>query len=482
MEKTIKSGLDWEQNTPQILGLLMVLFLIYKLFHVGSPLFHDELEVYGRALYYMIDNGPTLIPGSMDTDLSRGHPLFFVFFMSLITKVLGGSYVVARILALLMSLGLILSTYYLGKEMFNKKIGFLAAVLLIFQPLFITQSTMILPEMMLALLGVLSLLFYIQKKYLPYFLFSSLLILTKETGIILFAGIVLNEWYKDRFRISFSLIVRAIKWSAPLSCFILFLIVQKIQLGWYLYPYHTEFISFEVEDIAKRFLLGAKHLFYDQGRFMILTLILIDVLKMTRKQVTGVLGKNFITLSVLLMFFVFSSLNFFMARYQLIVLPLLMIFTVTFLSIRPNNYKHFLLYIALTIPYLFNYKTFSTDNNMSYQITVQNMQNSIAKLDSICDGEPVRVFAILPEYHALLDPRFGYTTNPNYILYNEYNDSCSYILRGSHNLYDPNALRNSPIDTLLNNRAVLNSSAIEQIYNSQLYFSQQKIFCTNNKN
>ena len=480
MDKTIKAGFDWESKAPTILGLMMILFFIYKHFHVGSPLFHDELEVYGRALYYMIDNGPTMIPGSMDTDLSRGHPLFFVFFMSLFTKLFGGSYVVARILALLMSLGVIASTYCLGKEMFNKKTGFLAAVLLIFQPIFITQSTMILPEMMLALLGMLSLLFYLQQRYVYYFIFASLLILTKETGIVLFAAIVINEWYNDRFRISIGLIVRAIKWSAPLSCFILFLIVQKIQLGWYLYPYHTGFISFAAEDVAGRFLLGAKHFFYDQGRFMILTLLLIDVLKMKKKEVTDVLGKNFLTLSLWLMFFAFSSLNFFMARYQLLVLPLLMIFAVTFLSIRPNNYKHFLLYIILTIPFLFNYHTFSTDNNMSYQITVENMQKSIATLDSISAGKPVRVFAILPEYQALMDPRFGYTDNPHYILYNEYNDSCEYILRGAHNLYDPNALKDAPVDTILNNKPALDSSKIEELYKGQLYFSSQRIFRTNN--
>jgi hypothetical protein len=117
---------------------------------------------------------------------------------------------------------------------------------------------------------------------------------------------------------------------------------------------------------------------------------------------------------------------------------------------------------------------------MSYQITVKNMQKSIAKLDSVSEGKPVRVFAILPEYQALMDPRFGYTDNPHYILCNEYNDSCEYILRGSHNLYDPNALKDSPIDTILNNKPALDSLKIEEIYNGQLYFSNQRIFRTNN--
>ncbi len=475
-----KKWLDWEQHTGVLLFVFLVLFFVYKLLHVSSPFFHDELEVYGRALYYMIDKGPTMIPGQVDTDLSRGHPLFYLFFMSFFTKLFGGSLVAARIISLLLAVALLVSTYWLGKQIFDAKTGFLATLLLLIQPLFLSQSTMILPELMLALLAILSLLFYLQNRYIAYFIFASLLILTKETGLVVFAGIVLHEWYKQRFRITIPFILKALKWSAPLSTFILFLIVQKVQLGWYLYPYHTGFISFAPVDILQRFLLGAKHFFYDQGRFMLLTLMLIDVLKMRRAQIAEVLGNNFLILAVWLMFFAFSSLNFFMARYQLIILPLLMIFMVVFLRIRPNNFKHYWLYILLTIPYLNNYHTFSTDNNMSYQITVENMHRSIQHLDSISDGKAVRVFAILPEYQALLDPRFGYTNNPNYIVSPYYNDSCDYILRGSHNLYDPNALRDAPIDSILNNPTALDSSTIERVYHAQYYFSLQQIFKTNN--
>jgi 4-amino-4-deoxy-L-arabinose transferase-like glycosyltransferase len=475
------STTTWDPKPSIVLGVLLCVFAIAKLAHIYTPLFHDELEVYGRAVFYMLDHGPSMIPADMDTDLSRGHPLFFVFFTSLLTGLFGGTYMAARVVMLLVAMGVIVSTYFLGKEIVSKKVGLLAAIMLSFQPLFFTQSTLILPEVMLTLLGILSLLFYLKKKYLLYFIFASLLILTKETGIVLFAGIVLNEWYKNRFRISFKLIGEAFKWSAPLSCFVIFLIVQKQQHGWYLYPYHTGFISFEPEDILGRFLLVAKHLFHDQGRFMLLILMLIDVLKMNKKEFFNLFHINFLTLVLFFMFFSFSSLNYFMARYEVLLLPLLMIFVLSVLRVsQTNNYKHFLLYFILTLPFQYNLSTFSTDDNMNYLITVENMKESIAELDKKTGGKPAAIFAILPEKFALQDPRYGYTNNPNYSLLHNYSDSCDYILRGSHNFYDRKAVLRSPIDTILNNKEALDSSSIKEIYSKQLYFSTQRIFKANN--
>ena len=114
--------------------------------------------------------------------------------------------------------------------------------------------------------------------------------------------------------------------------------------------------------------------------------------KMRKKTIKKLLHENVLILVVWFMFFAFSSLNYFMARYQLLILPLLMIFAIVFFTICSNNFKHYWLYIVLTIPFLHNNYTFSTDNNMSYEITINNMQHSIQKLDSISQGKALRVF------------------------------------------------------------------------------------------
>ena len=169
-----KKSLAWEEKSPFILAGLVLIFFLAKLVALPIPLFHDELEVYGKALFYMLDNGPSMIPGDVDPDISRGHPLFFIFFVSSLTAIFGKTYVAARAIILLISLALIVTTYYLGKELVNKKVGIWAALFLAIQPMFFAQSTLILPEVMLSLLGSLTILFYLKNRYGWYFLFGSL--------------------------------------------------------------------------------------------------------------------------------------------------------------------------------------------------------------------------------------------------------------------------------------------------------------------
>ncbi|MDC0231102.1 glycosyltransferase family 39 protein [Aureispira] len=446
-------------------------------------MFHDELGVYGQGIFYLLDHGPSMIPGDMIPVLSRGHPLFFMFFVSLFTKLLGGSYISAKFVILVLSLALIFCTYLLGKELFGKKSALISAIILSFQPVFFAQSTLILPEIMLALLSVLSILFYIKRRYIWYFFTAALLCLTKETGIVIFAGIALNEWYKNQFRINLKLILTIVKWLAPISCFIIFLIVQKLQHGWFLYPYHTSLISFNAVDICNRFFLGFKHLFYDQGRIILCIAALLNLIGNKEKINNSKDGIMFLFGAIMLIFFAFSSLNYFMVRYQLMVLPIMIISAVALINTKHNKISpkiYIPIYFLLTLPYQYSFRTFSTDANMNYLITVENMQKSISKLDSITKGKAVRVFALFPEIWALKDPRYGYTNNPNYILYDQYNDSCDYIIRGSNNLFDEDAFYNGKIDSLLFDTQALKASKIEKLYESQLYFSKQSIFKTNN--
>jgi len=479
MNNTTTTTSNWEEKSPIILAVLLLVFFLAKIAHIYTPLFHDELGVYGQALFYMLDHGSSMVPDGMPTVLSRGHPAFFVYFLSLFTSLFGGTAAAAKFVILLLSLGTLATTYFLGKEMVNKKVGLLAAILLAFQPVFFAQSTMVLPEVMLALLGLLSVLFYLKDRYWLYFIFASLVILTKETGIVLFAGVALNEWYKDRFRISLGLIGRGLKWSAPISCFILFLIVQKQQHGWYLYPYHTGFISFAFTDIWERFFLCAKHLFHDQGRFVLSIAAIITLVKIDKEKRKALLDQNILSIAICLMFFGFSSLNYFMARYQVVIFPLFIISLLSVITVKVESYRYFMIYLAFTLPFHYNASTFRTDENMNYLITVDHLKESIAELDKITDGKPVKVFALFPEIWALIDPRHGYTNNPNYILYDTYNDSCDYILRGSNAPFDANELA-CPLDSILYNPKALEASKIEQLYSSQHYYSNQRIFKTNN--
>lgn len=493
-----KKSLAWEEKSPFILAGLVLIFFLAKLVALPIPLFHDELEVYGKALFYMLDNGPSMIPGDVDPDISRGHPLFFIFFVSSLTAIFGKTYVTARAIILLISIALIITTYYLGKELVNKKVGIWAALFLAIQPMFFAQSTLILPEVMLSLLGSLTILFYLKNRYALYFLFGSLLILTKETGIVVFAGIVLNEWYKERFRINLNLIGRAFKWSAPISCFVLFLIVQKIQNGWFLYPYHTGFISFEWHYIYKRVIDSFEHLLLDQNRAVLFYFSIYCIITLKKEERQQLLPIHFASISVALMLFIFSAFNYFMSRYQLLIYPIFFVGLVHIFQLRRTHYALYGVYFLVTgLFYHCSYHGFRTDYDMSYWISTHNLQKGIAELDRVTEGKPAKVYAIFPDYFALQDPRYGYTSNPNYELYRTYNDSIDYIFRGRYYAYekeahqqkyerlmlaDPKQVTNfwMAMDTLLYDSTALQQSKIQEIYNEQHYFHNARIFKTNN--
>lgn len=472
-------------QTPHYVFALLVIFFLLKIIHVSTPLFHDELGVYGRALFYMMDNGPTMIPGQVDPEISRGHPLFFAFFIGLVGTWFGGTYIPVRIAILLLSLWLLHGTYQLGKELSNKWVGLFAAILLSFQPLFFAQSTLILPEIMLSLLGTLSLLYYVRKNYFLYFIFASLLVLTKETAVVILAGIALYEWQQHQFKINFASVKNIAKWMLPISCLFLFLSIQKLQHGWFLYPYHTDFISFSVGQILIRLFLSVAILFFDQGRFILTIAVLIALYKMPKERRILLIQQNSLLIWVVLMMFAFSGINYFMPRYFLLIFPLVLIFFTTIILERAYSIKHLLLFFIATLPFQCSFLVFRNDDDMGYLIVVQNMQKSIAELDKITAGQPAKVLAHFPENNALEDPRNGYTTNPNYTLTDTYDETVHYILKSDNTELISNKTTNNVIDNpekniyqVLNNEEALKKYNIELLYQEKLMFNTQRIFKT----
>ena len=52
----IASSFNWDKNASRILMILLGGFFLSKLLSLNVPFFHDELGVYGKAIFYMILN------------------------------------------------------------------------------------------------------------------------------------------------------------------------------------------------------------------------------------------------------------------------------------------------------------------------------------------------------------------------------------------------------------------------------------------
>ena len=171
----------------------------------------------------------------------------------------------------------------------------------------------------------------LKNKWIIYAIFGSLAMLTKESAIVipvtalilLFIGSIHD---KDFFTLKrFRLFLLG---ATPLLVFGLFLIIQKIQKGWFLFPEHMGYIHWGTEKLLK----GAARIFQDmfiwQGRWMVGVAFLAGIVlslfsKFLKIDLKGRIIYAF-TLFILLAF-IFADINYYLTRYILYTIPFIVL-------------------------------------------------------------------------------------------------------------------------------------------------------------
>jgi len=308
-----------------LLGIAVILFIVaFKYHHLFLPHFWDEAWSYSPAVQYLYDHGLGLWPSAIPAELSKGHPLFFFFLFASWMKIFGTSLFAKHALALLISVSLLGTLFFVAKKLFNHVVAALAVLFMAFHSLFLAQSSMMLPEMLLALLTILTFYSYIRNKMAAYAITGSLLVMTKETGIVLLLVILAFDlvlMLQDRglMKNLKGRLFRLLNLAIPVFVFILFVLVQKKTYGWYLYPKHLEFIN-GVQTGTNKLEAYINQFFIMHGQVLMLFLLIASLFiayfgKGERK------AEEKRPLSLLLFFMlgylVFSSVNFFSPRYLL---------------------------------------------------------------------------------------------------------------------------------------------------------------------
>ncbi|MGC9986936.1 MAG: hypothetical protein ABSF35_25390 [Polyangia bacterium] len=111
-----------------------------------------------------------------------------------------------------------------------------AASLLLVQPLFLAQSTLLLPEVPLALACLWSMHTFSRERYLLAGICTTLAIFLKETALVLDAVLcvmLLLGWQRERPKLK-SRLGGILAVAVPALLYGLFLLIQKRQNGWYL--------------------------------------------------------------------------------------------------------------------------------------------------------------------------------------------------------------------------------------------------------
>lgn len=418
--------------------LLVVFILIIRFEAFLLPYFWDELGVYARAALYLHDHGISILPAGLPPELSRGHPMLFVFLASIFYTLFADTVLVAHLFSASISIAFIISVFFIFTKLYSKKIGFLTSLFIAVQPFYLSQVTLLLPEMLLALCTIWAFYFYIQNRFFLYFVFAGLAILTKETALLIPLAIFSYEligMIKAK-----KVDAASIKFLAPIFIFILFISIQKIQNGWFLFPYHTDLIDFTFSNIIDKIYRLFYFYLIAQGRIVILPILIVGIWEITKKEKMIFLTKKESVFILFISYYIlFVGVNFYMNRYHLLIAPFVFVFVSCFIvTIFPNVKHQLITTIVFILPIIFNInnkREFLYDSDINYKYSVQAIQqldqyfveNNIKNVSLFCDF-PINI--------AFSESRFGYTKNVKYKLFSKYNSRVDFIVKNhpSNNL------------------------------------------------
>lgn len=428
-----------KQNIEKILLFIaLVLFVLYKIPQLSLALFWDEVGVYGNAIFSMLDNGIGFQPKYLEPDLSRGHPMLYVYLTASFTALFGANVFAMHLFNLLLSIIVLISVFFIGSSLWNRKVGLFAGLLLVAQPLFLAQSVLVLPEMMLALFALWSVYFFLKEQWLMYFLSLSLAMLTKETAIFIppVLGFVLFFWHlflNRKFEIKKVLIV-----ASPLITFFAFLLLQKVQNGWYFFPYHNPFEGdkgfFDLAAIFTKAKSFFHFLFIAQSRkySYYLGLVVFVFLFFTFKKSSQY--KLIVLLGIVFGLILFSAMNHYMNRYMLLALPITsLIFAYVFSQMAKEKiYFQYAFIGFLMICTLVQIKShkFTYDEDMGY-VSVLNYHK---KLSAFLEAQEdwvnhIHITANFPMNYVFNDTRYGFSNKDiSVYCYSDIREAATYIV------------------------------------------------------
>ncbi len=325
--------------------IVCAILIVFKYEDFLLPYFSDEMWVYGPSIRKMGSSSPSMLPSSLALKDHWGHPMFFLFLGGLWCLVFGTSILSTHIFSVVFSVSLLVLIYLFGKKFFNKKVGFYTVAIFASQNIFLGQFSLVLPEILLTLLIFLTIYCFIQWKVFAYLVFSSCLVLTKETGVFPIIAIILWSLIRDFFyeneKIQVNLFIKKyVLLIFPLLVLGVHFLLLKITYGWFIMPVRMEAFEFDWEIYHERLMHAIHYVFIGQGRKPIIIILVITAVLFNNKYSIWVrLITILISFSMMKVFFKYWVLPDFFA---MIIIPILLITLMKYIfwDIYKTNKKH----------------------------------------------------------------------------------------------------------------------------------------------
>jgi len=330
-----------------------IIVITIKIPHLSLPYFMDETFSYIPAIIDMVKAGPNMLPGTIPLLSAKGHPLFFYFLASIWMKfIAGNSIVIMRIFPVIISLAFLYIFHRFAKKHINIEIANIGVLLLAVQPLFLAQASLVLPELLLASLFMLCFDCYLSGKFGLYATIGSLMMLTKETGVvfILVFGLAFlienyNQWRTKSFWQNIIFL------GIPVFVYLMFLLLHYFSFGVFFFSEHLNLMSFEFANILHKLKSATWTLFLAHGRNLIFFAAFgaLAILLIRNKTI---LYKRFLLISLLtsFAFLIFCSFNFYVYRYVLPIMGICLLMLLVFIyQIRTNSLGINLFFVAILV-------------------------------------------------------------------------------------------------------------------------------------
>lgn len=256
-----------------VLIALLAAFVAFKWRYLGLPFFWDEAWVYAPAVKAMYRNGLSLLPDAIDPLLSRGHPLLFHVAGAGWMHVFGPSRTAMHAFALAVSVLLVVTVYLCGTRLASRQVGLGAALLLMANEMFLAQSAILLPEVLLALTTLLAAWAYLERKPWAYVAAATCALLTKEPALVLVVALLAWRLLLLVARPADARTRDGWRWVGvlliPVGLVFLVFLYQYHVFGWFLYPEHVGNFHWVEREVTYNLKLAFTDLFEAQGQLVL---------------------------------------------------------------------------------------------------------------------------------------------------------------------------------------------------------------------
>ena len=248
--------------------LLAVVIFLLKYPVLNLPYSWDVMNYVIPSAQHIYEDGFTIFLWNF----SNGHPPFYFILLGFVFKLFGSSPLVSHLVIVFFSFLAVYYTYLLGKCLFSRRVGIIASILMFFYPTFFSHSGMSHLAIPLVALTIISIYYFVKGNKIFYIIFSSLLVLTKESAIFIPLALFLYKVLKDKdinIRKNFIFLI-------PIFMFLLWLLSNKLHYGYFLWPLSSSLLSLKpIQGVLNGFIV-LKSLFFDYYKWILTSFILIS--------------------------------------------------------------------------------------------------------------------------------------------------------------------------------------------------------------